>query len=73
MFQCAATRSTDRYDCRQTADSPASRPRKYSFAAGGRAVTAYPIQVHWSHEDAAWIADVPDLPSGLSPWAESLG
>ena len=25
-------------------------------------MTAYPIQVYWSHEDAPWIADVPDLP-----------
>ena len=25
-------------------------------------MTAYPIQAYWSHEDAAWIADVPDLP-----------
>jgi predicted RNase H-like HicB family nuclease len=24
-------------------------------------VTAYPIQVYWSDEDGAWIADVPDL------------
>src|SRR6266581_5568573 len=31
------------------------------FATGGPAVTAYPIQVYWSHEDGAWIADVPDL------------
>jgi predicted RNase H-like HicB family nuclease len=31
-------------------------------AAGGRAVTAYPIQVYWSDEDRAWVADVPDLP-----------
>ena len=23
---------------------------------------AYPIEVFWSEEDAAWIADVPDLP-----------
>jgi predicted RNase H-like HicB family nuclease len=23
---------------------------------------AYPIEVFWSKEDAAWIADVPDLP-----------
>ncbi len=22
----------------------------------------YPIQVYWSEEDGAWIADVPDLP-----------
>jgi predicted RNase H-like HicB family nuclease len=22
----------------------------------------YPIEVHWSVEDGAWIADVPDLP-----------
>lgn len=22
----------------------------------------YPIEVHWSAEDGAWIADVPDLP-----------
>ena len=22
----------------------------------------YPIEVHWSSEDGAWIADVPDLP-----------
>jgi predicted RNase H-like HicB family nuclease len=25
-------------------------------------VTAYPIEVYWSDEDGAWIADVPDLP-----------
>jgi predicted RNase H-like HicB family nuclease len=25
-------------------------------------MTAYPIDVHWSDEDDAWIADVPDLP-----------
>jgi predicted RNase H-like HicB family nuclease len=25
-------------------------------------VTPYPIQVYWSDEDRAWIADVPDLP-----------
>jgi predicted RNase H-like HicB family nuclease len=24
--------------------------------------TTYPITVHWSIEDNAWIADVPDLP-----------
>ena len=24
--------------------------------------TTYPITVHWSIEDDAWIADVPDLP-----------
>lgn len=22
----------------------------------------YPIEVHWSAEDGAWVADVPDLP-----------
>jgi predicted RNase H-like HicB family nuclease len=32
------------------------------FAAGGRAVTPYPIQVYRSDEDRAWVADVPDLP-----------
>jgi len=25
-------------------------------------VTAYPIEVYWSDEHGAWIADVPDLP-----------
>lgn len=25
-------------------------------------MTGYPIDVHWSDEDGAWIADVPDLP-----------
>jgi len=25
-------------------------------------MTTYPIEVHWSDEDGAWIADVPDLP-----------
>ena len=25
-------------------------------------MTAYPIQVYWSDEDRAWVADVPDLP-----------
>lgn len=25
-------------------------------------MTPYPIQVYWSDEDRAWIADVPDLP-----------
>lgn len=25
-------------------------------------MTGYPIEVHWSGEDDAWIADVPDLP-----------
>ena len=25
-------------------------------------MTAYPIEVYWSDEDGAWIADVPDLP-----------
>jgi len=25
-------------------------------------VTSYPIEVRWSEEDQAWIADVPDLP-----------
>jgi predicted RNase H-like HicB family nuclease len=25
-------------------------------------VTSYPIEVYWSAEDGAWIADVPDLP-----------
>jgi predicted RNase H-like HicB family nuclease len=32
------------------------------FKAGGRGVTAaYRIEVYWSAEDGAWIADVPDL------------
>jgi predicted RNase H-like HicB family nuclease len=30
--------------------------------AGGHLSTAYRIEVHWSVEDGAWIADVPDLP-----------
>lgn len=34
-------------------------------------MTSYPIEVHWSEEDAVWIADVPDLPfctaHGLTP------
>lgn len=25
-------------------------------------MTSYPIEVYWSAEDGAWIADVPDLP-----------
>lgn len=25
-------------------------------------MTGYPIEVHWSDEDDAWVADVPDLP-----------
>lgn len=25
-------------------------------------MTAYPIQVYWSDEDGAWLAEVPDLP-----------
>ncbi|MGI9009181.1 MAG: type II toxin-antitoxin system HicB family antitoxin [Streptosporangiaceae bacterium] len=25
-------------------------------------MTPYPIEVYWSDEDGAWIADVPDLP-----------
>ena len=25
-------------------------------------MTSYPIEVRWSEEDQAWIADVPDLP-----------
>lgn len=41
------------------------------FAAGGRSVTAYSIEVFWSDEDQIWIADVPDLPHctahGASP------
>lgn len=27
----------------------------------------YPVQLHWSAEDAGWIATIPDLP-GCSAW-----
>ena len=43
--------------------SRSSVNRRADPPTGPQDVTgAYPIEVHWSAEDDAWIADVPDLP-----------